>query len=977
MTVSEGVFKAKEILTICPNEACKRIVGSGDLHELVMPRHRFGYDLIVHVGLARYLGGMQRGEIQAELLKSKGIRLSVGSISHLCDRFLTLFEALHLSRVPQLKRAMEGGNPLHIDATCDAGKGGLFVCIDGWRQWVLQAGRITTESAEQIKPIVDRTIELFGDPIATMRDLGEPGALAVLPLRERGVVDLVCHRHFLAAVGKKLLEKPYSTLRLLVHSTGVRSQLRIMLRELRQYHTSSSYSGRFGEGRIRQDLLALILWLLEATGGKDAEFPFALSHLDFVHRCMMAVNQAQQWVPYPRTEPERRALRYVSRLIARLKQEGKIRTLTQKLDTSWQAFTELRDMLRLAKDELICADSSGYQRNLPQVEVLRLAQIRQELINYKQDLTQQVKNKAESTDKAADYFIILQYLQKYGPSLFGHPICRDDVGAVIAIVDRTNNIPEHLFGYAKQLLRRRVGRAKLARDLQQQPAQVALVANLHYQDYMRVLCGSLENLPSVFAELDNQTRETATPIVRDHRDKQLHKRINQLLEAQKQGAQAHSAKPVEPDLSKREQSLTAKHVKGISVEEMRNRCGAVFTSIPKRKTPHTIKRPASNIRDPQLPPVGQTMSRVYRGVKHDVLVVDNGFEYQGKRYGTLSSIVKVITGYYQNAFDFFNVSWRRQQSTILENYRRRNVSQGGSCYGQSLSHAMKGRDLRLPDVGEILTRFYKGVEHTALVLAKGFVYKEQTYKSLTAVVRAITGSETNRNGFEFFNLGKASKQEGVPLETEQPAEPPVLTGPKPRRGQKTPKDHRIPAPGYVITRKYLGIEYRVTVLEKGFEYQGKTYKSLSPIANAITGSHWNGFIFFHLHNPAESSVSSEEGPSDERQELYGPSLKEMSDSPPAPLNGQRDSRLPPTGEILRRIYNGIEYEVEVLEGGFRLDGQDFKSLTKIAREITGNKWNGFTFFNLGKPKPVLSGNRDQCPASFEDSPSQRLPTTVV
>lgn len=57
---------------------------------------------------------------------------------------------------------------------------------------------------------------------------------------------------------------------------------------------------------------------------------------------------------------------------------------------------------------------------------------------------------------------------------------------------------------------------------------------------------------------------------------------------------------------------------------------------------------------------------------------------------------------------------------------------------------------------------------------------------------------------------------------------------------------RLPAPGSVLRRAFKGTEHEVTVLAQGFEYQGKTYRSLSAVATAITGSHWNGFLFFGL-----------------------------------------------------------------------------------------------------------------------------------
>jgi hypothetical protein len=53
----------------------------------------------------------------------------------------------------------------------------------------------------------------------------------------------------------------------------------------------------------------------------------------------------------------------------------------------------------------------------------------------------------------------------------------------------------------------------------------------------------------------------------------------------------------------------------------------------------------------------------------------------------------------------------------------------------------------------------------------------------------------------------------------------------------------------VLTRVYHGVEHRVTVLVDGFEYNGTKYRSLSAIASAITGSHWNGRLFFGLVAP--------------------------------------------------------------------------------------------------------------------------------
>ena len=58
----------------------------------------------------------------------------------------------------------------------------------------------------------------------------------------------------------------------------------------------------------------------------------------------------------------------------------------------------------------------------------------------------------------------------------------------------------------------------------------------------------------------------------------------------------------------------------------------------------------------------------------------------------------------------------------------------------------------------------------------------------------------------------------------------------------------IPIVGTRLVREYQGADHSVTVLHDGFEYQGRPYKSLSSIARAITGTRWNGWLFFGLKN---------------------------------------------------------------------------------------------------------------------------------
>ena len=60
------------------------------------------------------------------------------------------------------------------------------------------------------------------------------------------------------------------------------------------------------------------------------------------------------------------------------------------------------------------------------------------------------------------------------------------------------------------------------------------------------------------------------------------------------------------------------------------------------------------------------------------------------------------------------------------------------------------------------------------------------------------------------------------------------------------RDARLPPPGTIITRDYKGRQLQVQVLQRGLEYDGQVYKSLSAVAKAITGSHCNGHLFFRM-----------------------------------------------------------------------------------------------------------------------------------
>jgi len=89
--------------------------------------------------------------------------------------------------------------------------------------------------------------------------------------------------------------------------------------------------------------------------------------------------------------------------------------------------------------------------------------------------------------------------------------------------------------------------------------------------------------------------------------------------------------------------------------------------------------------------------------------------------------------------------------------------------------------------------------------------------------------------------------------------------------------------------------------------------------------------------------------------LSPPKAKPMSSAPAkrtntAALVVNGDARLPPPGTVITREYKGQTLQVKVLPKGFEFEGDVYKSLSAVAKAITGQHCNGYYFFRLGKEK---------------------------
>ena len=147
-----------------------------------------------------------------------------------------------------------------------------------------------------------------------------------------------------------------------------------------------------------------------------------------------------------------------------------------------------------------------------------------------------------------------------------------------------------------------------------------------------------------------------------------------------------------------------------------------------------------------------------------------------------------------------------------------------------------------------------------------------TVRELREKYREVYGEETRSGNkdwlwkriawriqeLEYGGLSERAKRraEGIANEADiRLRVPKDAFGTSPDEARKTVKgkisrtashDKRLPSPGTVLKRRYKGRIHSVQVQNDGFEYDGGVFKSLSAVAREITGSHWNGYLFFNL-----------------------------------------------------------------------------------------------------------------------------------
>ena len=276
ITTLAGPIEASIVTRHCPDH--KDMV-SRPKNDISPPKSIYGYDVIAETGRLRFIENKQVREIHQQFLE-RGIHIPERTIYDLCDRFLLYVTAVHREGHPAISRLLKkrGGYVLHVDSSGHHGPM-ILLLRDSWSGVRLHAAPIRSEAAEWVIPHLQEVKVRFGDPLAIVRDMSK-GFKAAIEAIFPGVYVIVCHYHFLQAVGMRLFEPYYPRFRGRIDRRGVKKRLRSLQRTLQRRAQKNEEESLALS--IVEDILAY------PKDGKGLGYPFSLPNVDFYRRCLDA-----------------------------------------------------------------------------------------------------------------------------------------------------------------------------------------------------------------------------------------------------------------------------------------------------------------------------------------------------------------------------------------------------------------------------------------------------------------------------------------------------------------------------------------------------------------------------------------------------------------------------------------------------------------------------------------------------------------
>jgi hypothetical protein len=498
--------KVVEVIKTC--NCSRETFVSKKLRKRTPKKSPYSFDILANIGRLRFEEHRQVSDIRRHFYKS-GISIPDTTAQRLCKRFLKYFTAVHRESLPQIKEKIEqnGGYVLQIDGTQNHGRGTIMLLKDSISGIRLFSARVVSEKADYIEPILKDIRDLYGHPLAVIRDMGKGIAKAVESIFE-GTVVIICHFHFLRALGDRLFKYYHDKFRKNVDKTGVKGKLE----ELRRNAKTRLKTARDSFAvEILNELVGILDDVLTSSG-EGLGYPFDLSKLRFYERCLKAEKRVGKLVERCIKAWNRVAIAYdVHEVLKRLHKSSyllaKYAEILQEREI-W--FTKARQALRWKNGPIPLSTKVRWSDR-------ELKAARKGIDTFLEEICSNQKVELAFKGKRSHLLrafgtIEQMFTENLERLLAPNVEVQTPKGKRVIKLERTNNGVEQDFRSIRRHGRRLKGNTDVEELIQKEGVGLLLLLNMEIEEYVKTVYGSWDMMGKKFAEAKNGSLVVAEKI---------------------------------------------------------------------------------------------------------------------------------------------------------------------------------------------------------------------------------------------------------------------------------------------------------------------------------------------------------------------------------------------------------------------------------------------------------------------------------
>ena len=466
----------------------------------------FDTKIMVAIGILRWSFNYQREEIK-NILFSRGISLSTGEISNLSEEFLVRFYAFHKRHVPKMKTIFEknGGVRLHLDGTGEAGNEIVFMAKEGATGITLDAQTITTENKKYVKTFLQALKLLYGTPIVIVRDMStqiRDAAADVFP----GVMQQICHYHFVKNLGNLLFKANYAAFRKNVVNKRILSQLKQMKADI------CTTVCRDSENVLvvaEHKWITLAIEHLLICRERSSNYPFVLPYLEIMDRILgikRLNSRIFEWNLSHNLDCQE-IIEFSDKLES-ITSSADVNVQYAKIKKIWSWFEKVRTILRVGRH----LSQNGCETTAPS----NSQKMKEDLMVALSDIENESVARGRKLSRAAKQ--ITNNCRQHADELFVEVI--DHSGNVVEIV-RDNNLEERGHRWSRMHIRRRTGRTRTTNEMAHYGALTAIFSNMENETYVREVFSDVKDFIREMQDITQEEIRKSRSLINPYASKEM------------------------------------------------------------------------------------------------------------------------------------------------------------------------------------------------------------------------------------------------------------------------------------------------------------------------------------------------------------------------------------------------------------------------------------------------------------------------